>query len=243
MNKLAKLVLLFGPAFFLSNAIQAQSNQLNELDLSGNIDNWYFATTGIEQTLLMEGMLADTERKASKSHPYLYDYRWQTGAVTYRDQVFNGVPILYNIERDEVIILRDGVSAYDNFVQLKKELVDGFTIGNAKYVWVDNNPPGGKTGFYELIYNGNQLSLYAKRVKKQDINGDADFQYIQTDDYYVYFDNVFYPIRNAGSISRLFKTNRKPIKRFAIERNIRQINTDTELQFVLLIAYCNTLEL
>jgi hypothetical protein len=241
-SKTKSLLLIFLAVIFCSG-LQAQDNMINQLDLSKDITTWYDDLLGIENTLLMEGALANYERKASRTHPYLNDYIWQLGNIVYRSQEFKSVPLLYNLEQDALFILRKGGNSYENFVELNKALVSGFTVGNSRYVKLDSMAPNNAPGFYELLYEGNQASFYARRVKKQDLNGDEDYQYKQLDDYYVLFEGQYYAVRNVGAVTRIFKENRKQIRSFANTQRMRQLEKESELQFIALIAFCNTLAL
>ena len=206
-------------------SVKGQDNMVNRLDLSGDLESWYDSIAGIQNSILVEGSLADFTRKATQSHPYMFEYRWQTGEVTYRNQHFKGVPLLYNIERDELIILREGISSYENFVKLNKDLVTDFKLNNTRFVKLDKDRAPGKPGFYQELHAGDQLSFYAKRVKIFDRNGDDNFQYVQSNEYYIKYQNEFYVIRNVGTLTRLFKENRKQINKFASIERIRKLNS------------------
>jgi len=242
MTRLARIAFLVWHSLMLSTTINAQQRLLYQLDLSKDLEGWYDSLTAKENPLLLQGILPDIEPKASWSHPYFDKYQWQVGDVTYKNQQFKSVPLLYNIEQDELLILRNGQNNYEMFVELKKDMVASFTILNSRFVKITNNPLD-KPGFYEVLFEGSNINFYARREKTLDRNGDDGFQFIQSDQYYIQFENEFYNINSSGGLARIFKSNRKLINAFAYRENIRKLNSTTDKEFVALIEYCNTLSL
>ena len=242
MTRLVRIGFLVWLGLIINTTINAQDSLIYRLDLSKELEGWYDSLTGKENPILLQGILADIEPKASRTHPYLGKYQWQLGDVTYRNQQFNSVSLLYNIDRDVLLIQRSGLNPYEMFIELKNDMVSSFKILNSRFVKINNNPLD-KPGFYEVLFEGTNLNFYAKRVKALDINGDNEYQFIQSDQYYIQFENEFYIIRNSGGLARIFKSNRKLINAFAYHENIRKLNSKTDKQFVALIEYCNTLNL
>jgi hypothetical protein len=242
MARIIRVGFLVCVGLLVNTTLNAQDSLIYQLDLSQELESWYDSLTAKDNPILIQGNLAEIEPKASRSHPYFGKNQWYSGEVTYRNQLFKSVVLLYNIEKDELLIQRNGINSYEMFVELKKDMVSSFAILDSRFVKINNNPLD-KPGFYQVLFEGANLSLYAKRVKKLDINGDDAFQFVQSDDYYILFNNEFFAIRSAGGVARIFKSNRKQIKSFAYQSGIRKLTSETDKQFVKLIEYCNTLNL
>lgn len=225
-----------------SNSSFTQNITLQGLDLSQDIGIWYDSIAGLQNTSLILGKLATTDRKASRSHPYLYDYKWQSGDVVYQEQQFKNVRLLYNIEEDILITLGEGFSPYTQFIELKSDGISNFRIRNSMYIWVNESIQGNNSGFYEVLFEGNQLDLIAKRTKTLNLSG-TELIYDQKNQYFVHYNDEYFVIRNSGDLARKFKPNRRRIKEFARQNQIRKLNSEVDFEFVELLKFCDNLEL
>jgi hypothetical protein len=213
-----------------------------ELDLSQDLSIWYDSVAGLDNTVLRQGVLADVERKALRTHPFLYDYKWQSGDVLYQEQQFKNVRLLYNIEEDLLITQGEGLSPYTQFIELKSDRISNFRIRHSMYIWVNESIQGNNSGFYEIIFEGAQLDLLAKRTKTLNLNG-TELIYDQKDQYFVHYNDEYFVIRNSGDLARKFKSNRRRIKEFARQNQIRKLNAQVDYEFVELLKFCDNLEL
>lgn len=213
-----------------------------ELDLSQDLSIWYDSVAGLDKTVLRQGILADLERKALHTHPFLYDFKWQLGDVLYQDQQFKNVMLIYNLEEDVLLTMGEGISRYTQFIELKSDRISNFRIRNSKYKWMNESIQRNDSGFYEILYEGDQLDLIAKRTKTLNLN-DAQLIYEQKDEYYVHYQNEYFTINNSGDLSRKFKSNRRLIKDFARQNQIRKLNAEVDHEFIALIKFCDDLEL
>ena len=81
---------------------------------------------------------------------------WASGEVTYDGFIYKGVPMMYDIYKDVVVVLLlDHFSMYT----LLGERVHDFTFSGHHFVRVDadslvNDKSGISTGFYEQLYGG-----------------------------------------------------------------------------------------
>ena len=110
-----------------------------ELDLSQDLSIWYDSVAGLDKTVLRQGILADLERKALHTHPFLYDFKWQLGDVLYQDQQFKNVMLIYNLEEDVLLTMGEGISRYTQFIELKSDRISNFRIRNSKYKWMNES--------------------------------------------------------------------------------------------------------
>ena len=220
----------------------AQDDPIEQLDLSKQLNQWYDSLAGQENPILLQGKMADMERKILGSHPYLGKLEWLLGDVTFRNNKFQSVPLLFNLEKDALLVLRSGQNYYEMTIELKSDLVSEFKIQDSKFIKMAI-PESGKAGFYEVLFEGDKLKFYARRDKQLIKNGFTGFEYVQSDQYFLLYKDEYYVIRNKGSLARLFKKDRKLIKSFANRTNIGKLNNETDKYFTVLIAYCDSLDL
>ena len=80
-------------------------NAFGNLDIgSAEIKNWYDSLSGIENTSLILGTYEDVKIGSLTTHPFYNTYSWKRGALEYRNQVFDNVFMMYNIELDNLVI-------------------------------------------------------------------------------------------------------------------------------------------
>lgn len=226
-----------------AHPVKAQKIKLEQLDLSNTaLAEWYDANAEKNNPILLQGKIANMERKSLYSHAYLGKFEWLRGDVTYRRHHFQAVPLLYDLEKDVLLALRSGENTYEMFIELKSDLVTDFKIEDSRFIRMTAEAPD-KPGFYQVLFEGKKLKFYARRKKKLEISSLQGFLFVQSDDYYLQYKGEFYPIRNVGSLARLFKENRKLIKSFARKTYLRELNNETDKQFTILVAYCDSLNL
>lgn len=90
--------------------------------------------------------------------PFLYSYL-QPGSVNYDSRNYDGVELMYDLVKDELILLHYNGSAR---IQLIKEKVTAFTIADRNFIHVkadESKEWGLNEGYYEVIHKGNNLLL------------------------------------------------------------------------------------
>ena len=93
-------------------------------------------------------------------------------------------------------------------------------------------------GFYQVLHEGNELHLYAKRIKEEIVRTTLDYR--QRDKYFLMVNGIKYDIKNKASFLKVFPDRKSEIRKF-VKRNgiIVKVGMDTELK--MLTAYCEEL--
>ncbi len=107
-----------------------------------------------EYTLLRNGIYYEYPYFFSKGHPFLYDDKFHTGSVVYRNEEYKQVQIRYDIFHQQIIL---NLVKGNEMVQILPEVlfVPEFTIGTAE--------------FRRLVFQDNE-SLYCQIIaEEQDI--------------------------------------------------------------------------
>jgi hypothetical protein len=105
-------------------------------------------------------------------------------------------------------------------VQLEKNKVSGFTLGDTRFSHLETMEIAGfpGEGFYEVLYGGG-LKVFVQRKKKV-VPADSDiyrFQFSSTSHIYIYSNNAFHQIRSKREVRNLFIDRKKEVRLFAKE--------------------------
>ena len=147
-------------------------------------------------------------------HPYYVVDSIQIGSVDYNGVQFRNVGMLYDINRDELVVQPpDG--GYR--LTLRTDKIAGFSLGTHQFARIVGDSVAGiRTGFYEIIYNGTVKAL-AKRLKTvyEDISSGAyKADYLQKDSFVIQKGGLFYEVKTKKSVLDLFPDQAKVLKKF-----------------------------
>jgi len=171
---------------------------------------------------------------------------WATGEVNYDGLKYTGVLMMYDIYKDELIVL-----LYNHFTMytLLDERVHDFSFSGHHFVRVKadslvNDKSGISTGFYDQLYGGNKAEVLAKRVKtiQNSTNQTAILEtyFIEKHDYYVRKGNTYYSVGGQGSFLNVFKDKKAELQKYMKDNNIR-FRSDPEAAMATLAAYYDRL--
>jgi hypothetical protein len=92
---------------------------------------------------------------------FLFSDKFLTGTVTINDKFFENIMLRYDIYNDEIMI----ITGNGNILQLNKEMVNGFTIGEHKFIKFEEDSTDILKGYVNVLFDQN-ISLYV-RYKKE----------------------------------------------------------------------------
>ncbi len=158
----------------------------------------------------------------SEEHQFYIDRKWITGSVFFDGQQFDSVALLYDIHKEEVV-LKD---LHNNFMLLPVERVKSFDINQHHFerlISGDDIPSYMKTGFYDVLYNGNsRVMVHRKKDRQEKI---ADMKIIPIyeikDSYYIFRHNTYWSVRTKKSVLTLFPGYEREMKRGLRKQKIR----------------------
>ncbi|UXX81215.1 hypothetical protein N7E81_08915 [Reichenbachiella carrageenanivorans] len=225
--------------WLLPSVGQAQEVSLAGLDLSQEVQSWYDGQAGQDNSTLQTGIMIDVSRKTSLSHPYYKSGQWKNGDLVYRDQSFSNVLMIYNIEQDALIIKRatDGGVLLGDPIQLISADVDSFHFMEADFEYIDQKVDVYSTGFFEVLYQGQVVSLLAKRSKIFKINDEAKLTYEEFNRYYLRDGDQIERVKSLSGVKKRYKEHAKKLKIYAKQHKIKKLNPKREKSFATLIEY------
>jgi hypothetical protein len=153
-------------------------------------------------------------------HPYFKTDDWAFGSVTYWDETYDNVPLLYDLSNDQVIAEHEGGSP----IKLVTEKIEGFTILDHTFRRLKQDDKNKiSEGFYDELYNG-KLKVYAKHTKsfQESIETTKIIpRYDAHTRYYILKDGIYYGVKKKSSILDVFSDRKQDVKDFIRKNRIR----------------------
>jgi hypothetical protein len=141
--------------------------------------------------------------------PYYLSDEFLNGTITYDDQRYEEVFLLYDITTDEVIVENYNF-AYN--IRLIKNRIQDFTLEGHRFINV--NHPSLPAGFYELLYDGptQVLAKHTKRFTEEIRFGELYRNFIPGTTYYILKDNQYRVATNQATVLKLLKDHRPELR-------------------------------
>ena len=174
-------------------------------------------------------------------HPFFMS-EFQQGSLSYDGVFYEGVPLIYDISRDQ-LVSKNFSQTVD--VILPAEKIRSFTIGSNHFVKIggDSNHHSLATGFYENLYNGSHtvLARHKKEILHTTKGEENITRFKQYDYYYVEQAGSFYAINSEGDLLSVLKDQRAEMRRFLNRKEIN-FKKDPEGTLVQSIQYYEKLK-
>jgi len=219
---------------FLVAAICAFNLQAQQED-QRDYYNWFDQQVGIENTGLFNGIrYKELYRIKNGKHKFYKSPDYQATNLLYDGQPYYDIPMKYDLFEDQLIIsLQTGTGS--SIIQLLKEKVTSFQLDEKQFVHVREielfKSKDQIDGFYEVLEEGNSLTLYKKHRKlpKKVLENKAVLYEFRNDDlYYILYENLFYPIKKKTDLLKIFPERKKQINAF-FSGNKYLMDTDYDL--------------
>jgi len=165
------------------------------------------------------------------NHPYLVNEHFAKAHLSYNEVIYPEVLLRLDLNRDELII----ISPDFRQIVLTPENVD-FVEMHGKYIVYfrrDDLPGCPSSGFYFLLHSGD-CKVLEKQVNKMIPNDKSEMYFVQSTNFYLYKDGVYYTIRSKRGLLNALGTHRKELKRF-ISANRLSFRPFTELFLTLTV--------
>lgn len=198
----------------LGSTIQAQVS-VATLDLDHDIESWYQEQIGQNNTPIANGAYYRIEAQTPSQHQFLESPIWDVGTVVIHGQRFDSVRLLYNLFYDLLIVENSGVYR-SNYQPLEpnQKAVEAFNIHDLHFVNIESDSISSGKGFYEMVYEGENLNLLSKRSKLKTVN-EREVQYFQERQYYLQIGKNFYQYKNRRTLYDIFPEHKKEIRAYA----------------------------
>ncbi len=161
-------------------------------------------------------------KKTDIGDPYYLSNDLENGSIDYDGQLYTDVEMRYNIVRDKIIIEH----TYSHFnIQLINEKVKSFSFLNHRFVNLvgdSSNASSIRTGFYDLLYDGN-VKVYAKRRKDMEQRIESSIvitAFEAKDQYFIFKNNKYYRVTGKASALKVFYDRKATVKKLLVKNKI-----------------------
>lgn len=238
-----KIVLLFIISVNLVQYLYAQNPQDSSAAIKSAL-SFYRKALKPETGLYNGRQYLSYSATINDGYPYFEYGDVQNGSVVYDNVLYENVPILFDVVKNEIVI---SDSAQFLKMYLNNEQVSSFTILNHKFIKLGDSAetPGIKNGFYEVLYNGNNVSFYKKQTKniqeKMGIITGFERYIVMSEEYFLKKENKFYDAGSKKAVLNILKDKKNELNQF-IKQNKLKLKKQNEPAFIQLLQYYDTLK-
>ncbi len=233
------ILLCFSSAFIGRSFAQTAAADSTSLQMaSAN----FYKVIGQESRLYNGHEYQPYDPRIKNNALFPYDAKtWAIGEVNYDDVTYKGVPVMYDIYKDAVV-----VQLYNKFSMftLLSERVHDFGFSGHRFIRIEadqitDNKAALTTGFYDQLYVG-KIEILAKRRKTiQNSSNTAAIPetfFSETNDYYLKKGNMYYKIGSKGSVLKVLKNKKSEIQKYLNQNNI-SYGDNPEFAIVKIASY------
>ena len=225
--------------FFISGACVAQSASSDSTFVRASVENAIrgYVKSFPDPVALHTGAEYLDHDEGAEGFPYFLVDGYAVGWVVVNGHRYDSVPIKYDCKKKSLILEHYDLRNYFMELELISERVDTFQIEGYKFFRLDEQSVyHGKLddGFYNILYDGN-LKMYAFRDKRYLEYLDARSikkMFLQRDKFYVIRNGVPVSVQNKSSLWRVFKEEKKVLKKSLKEKNVDFKNRFEEAVFL-----------
>jgi hypothetical protein len=200
----------------------------------------YYQNLGEESPLYNGSEYIEYAYTLQEGHPFFQLATFVNGNVNLDGMVFRDVPMLYDIVKDQLIIL-DFQKVYK--INLPADKVQQFSLlGHVFVRIVRDSADQVKTGFYDQLYKG-KIGLLArreKRVMEKYSNIQISKVVISQDVYYIKKDGVYHTIKNKSSLFAVLKNKKKEVQQY-LNTNKIKFKREPERAMIMAVQYYDQL--
>ena len=240
MNLSHKLLLITILATVVCKPARSQVNDSAFVArVSANITNYFTASLNKGAPVYNGKVYYRTHpRFIEGGHAFFLVPQYQTGTVTYEGYTYRNAELMYDIIRDELLLLHFDKQTD---IVLDPEKVDTFSFLGHNYINIkeaeakENNL---LTGYYEALYQG-KIALLVKRsktVNEKITQVGVERSVSQHNRYYLLKDSVYTLLKNKKSLTKLLKSTQSQNQQY-ISSNQLNFRNDKENAMLSLVRY------
>ena len=209
-----------------------------------NAVNLYETAIGRNSRIFTGSYYYDKNYWGIGGDPFFVNNYWNVGTIIYEGQQYDSISIRYDIYRDLLLIKYIDKNGHVAPIQLHKSKVEEFMIMGHHFIYTEEDTLSGiKTGFLDLLYNGDKAKVFAKRrkeVSRTQIANDIVRGYFVNDKFYIKKDQNYYEVKGKKSLLEVLADKKNEIKAF-LKENRALFKKDHERQLVESVEYYNSM--
>lgn len=228
--------------FFLGQAVAQDEGSDSSFYSSSikNIRNYYWESVH-KNSPLYKGKIYVGHSVRIIGHPFFESESVSEGTVVYDGIHYQAVPMFLDLVREEVVIdLENGFK-----IKLINEKVEKFSLFGHTFIRLEENEisdPKVSPGIYDVLYEGNVLLLAkrSKEIKEYIENSKSIKEFVPRIVFFIRKGESFYSVKSKQSVLRLFKDQKKSIRKY-LKKNRIKYNSDPEEAIVKILKYTEQL--
>ena len=239
-------IIWFLSSFFFFQQVSAQSSigdtAYKQIALQ-QVTDFYLSSIG-ENALIYNGNEARIYSYTAESHPYFGSDKFIKGTVNSNGVLYNDIPLLYDMVNDKLIVL-DLKKIFK--IEQISESIENFSIYGHEFVRLLTDSISKSrltTGFYDRLFNGKSVALFAKRQKTvAEILKEThtELLFSQHEYYYIQKNNIYYPVSDKGSVLKVFGDKRMELEKF-LKKNKIKFKKQPEYAMTRMAEYYDSLK-
>lgn len=241
-----KKLLLSFIVILLCHITKQTQAQTTSTDTSGQhlamarITDAYNVAIG-QQSRLYNGPEYEAYNPTIRGNAYFQDIdKFSPGTVTYDGLFFKDVPIMYDLNKDVVVVL-----LYNKFSMytLLNERVERFDLLNHHFINIMSDSlhtnTGIDAGFYDELYHGNivVLAKYSKSIQTTSVSNTLESYFSSSKNFYLKKGNNYYSISGQGALLDILKDKKKELKQYIKTNKIKYRKAPAEAMVAIAGRY------
>ena|SRR5690349_5593386 len=200
----------------------------------------YYESLGEESPLYNGSEYIEYAYTLQEGDPFFQTTNFINGNVNLDGMIFRDVPMVYDIVKDQLIIL-DFQKVYK--INLPAARVQQFFLLGHLFVRLTPDSSAQiKTGFYDQLYSG-KIGLFAKREKRileKYSNIQISKVIVSQNNYYVKKGGIYYTIKNKSSLLSVLKDKKKEVQQYWKSNHIK-LKKEPEKAMIVAVKYYDQL--
>jgi hypothetical protein len=165
--------------------------------------------------------------------PYFHINDFRPATIHYDGIQYDNIPLMYDLVRDEVVILH--FNDYTKLI-LVNDYVESFTVSGYKYVHLRKNNVVIPNGLYQVLYEGD-VKCYKKNIKRKrekTTNLILELEIVESKKYFLENENgIVVSFQKMSGLLRNLKEKRRELKKYIKENTLLEGDLDIAIQLVL----------
>lgn len=187
-----------------------------------------YDSAAVESQHLYNGQQYYVYDSQSEEHPFFLSREWVTGSVFYDGQLFDSIPLLYDIVKDQLVVRY--TKSFGN-VSLQSEKVGHFHLSGGElaghnFIRLEAGQGAGvgmRTGFYDLIYDGPSNVLSRRTKTRQQTLSDTKviigFPYKEM--FYLYAQGEYHAVATKKTVLSYLADQKRPLNKYLKDQKIK----------------------
>ena len=145
------------------------------------------------------------------------------GWVSYNGRKYGSVALLFDIVRDQVVILSPD---HKTPIIIHNEFIDSFSFYGHTFIALQEDHAQNlyNTGFYDLLYNGRNVQFLARRIKVLNpriVGTTMITSFPAKNRFYIHKNGLYYLVSNKKDVFRVYNDRMKDLKKVMRQNHLK----------------------